>query len=305
LQTHRYWAGDELAAKLDVSVRTLRRDVDRLRELGYPVQADRGVGGGYQLAPGASLPPLVLDDDEAVALAVGLRAVTHESLTGIAEASLRALAKVTRVMPKKLRRRVEALDAATVAAPWGRSPQADPEALVLLAQACRDDERVTFGYIARDGTATSRRVEPARLVTIGSRWYLVGYDLDRGAWRNFRLDRLQDAASTGVRFRQRDLPGGDAAAFVRAGFDRSSGTTQLYAVLRAEPDDIRTRIGRWAEVTAAGEGQCRVTITAESPEWAVFAIGISGADVVSAEPAEFVTMLEDWARRFTIAAPAD
>jgi len=146
LQTRRYWAGTELADRLEVSLRTLRRDIDRLRELGYPVQADRGVGGGYQLASGAALPPLVLDDEEAVALAVGLLAGTGGSLSGIAEASVRALAKVVQVMPQSLRHRVEALRSATAAPAWpGTVPAADPAALVVLAQACRDDERVTFG----------------------------------------------------------------------------------------------------------------------------------------------------------------
>jgi predicted DNA-binding transcriptional regulator YafY len=297
LQTHRYWSGDELAGRLEVSVRTLRRDVDRLRELGYPVQADRGVGGGYQLAPGASLPPLVLDDDEAVALAVGLQSAAHGSLTGIAEASVRALAKVIQVMPKPLRRRAEAVGAATASPTWGQAPSTDPEILVLLAQACRDEERLVFDYTAADGTPTSRRVEPAQLVTVGRRWYLAGYDLDRGDWRSFRLDRVSGAVVTGVRFRPRTVPGGDPAAFVQAGLQRTAGADRLTAVLDGDVAEVRRRIGRWATVTPTDHGRCRVELEAE-PAWGVFALGVAGAPVLEAEPAGFRELLADWAARF-------
>src|SRR5690242_7653356 len=178
LQTHRYWPGPELADRLGVSARTLRRDVDRLRELGYPVEAQRGLEGGYQLGAGASLPPLVLEDDEAVALALGLRLAAQGAVDGIEEASVRALAKVGQIMPPRLRRQVEALRTATVPAAWrGGGPNVDAEALTLLAQACRDEERLRFGYTAQNGEQSSRHVEPHRLVSMGRRWYLVAYDL--------------------------------------------------------------------------------------------------------------------------------
>ena len=193
LQQRRQWAGADLATRLGVSVRTLRRDVERLRELGYPVGAARGVDGGYALAPGAALPPLVLDDDEAVALALGLQAAAASAVGGMAESSVRALAKVVQVMPVRLRRRVEALRAATdpagLTGPGG--PVVDPAVLTSLATACRDGERVAFGYTAADGRSGDRSVEPYRLVPLGRRWYLVGYDLDRGDWRTFRLDRCR------------------------------------------------------------------------------------------------------------------
>jgi predicted DNA-binding transcriptional regulator YafY len=297
LQTHRYWGGVELAGRLDVSVRTLRRDVDRLRELGYPVEAGRGVGGGYQLAPGASLPPLVLDDDEAVALAVGLHTAAQGSLTGIAEASVRALAKVVQVMPRGLRRRVEAVRSATVAPVWGDQPTIDPEALVVLAQACRDDERVTFGYQTADGRANDRRIEPAQLVQIGRRWYLVGYDLDRGAWRSFRLDRMQRPERTGKRFAPRPLPGGNAAAFVEAG-RRRSGQHRVGVELAADVDAVRARIGPWCEVTELDGGRCRVELTADSLEWAAFAVGVTGAEVTGCDSPELLALLHDWSERF-------
>jgi predicted DNA-binding transcriptional regulator YafY len=168
LQQRRYWAGRDLADRLGISLRTLRRDVDRLRELGYPVEARRGVDGGYQLAPGAALPPLVLDDEEAVALAVGLQTAAQSAVAGTAESSVRALAKVVQVMPTRLRRRVEALRAVTDPAPWaGPQHLVDPEALTVVAQACRDCERLDFAYTAADATPSDRRVEPHRLVTLG------------------------------------------------------------------------------------------------------------------------------------------
>jgi predicted DNA-binding transcriptional regulator YafY len=299
LQTHRYWVGSELADRLDVSLRTLRRDIDRLRELGYPVQADRGVGGGYQLAPGASLPPLVLDDEEAVALSVGLLTAAHGSVVGIAETSVRALAKVIQVMPPRLRRRVEALRSATVSPDLpGGVPATDPGLLVLLAQACRDDERVTFGYAAADGAASERRVEPAQLVSLGRRWYLVGYDLDRRDWRSFRLDRTTDATGTGVRFRQRELPGGDAGRFVQAGI-RGRTSIKVTADLAAGADAVRKLIGSWSTVSPLEDGRCRVTIDADSAAWAVFALGMARAEILSVSPPEAADLLQDWGGRFS------
>ncbi|WP_147201182.1 helix-turn-helix transcriptional regulator, partial [Pseudonocardia asaccharolytica] len=169
LQSHRYWPGEELAQRLGVSVRTLRRDIERLRELGYPVRGNRGVDGGYQLAAGAALPPLVVDDEEAVALAVGMQAATQGSLAGVEESAVRALTKVVQVMPPRLRRRVDALRAATVPATWedGPAPVVDPEVLITVAQACRDAERLEFGYTARDRDRADRLAEPHRLVPMG------------------------------------------------------------------------------------------------------------------------------------------
>ncbi len=208
LQGRRYWPGEELAQQLQVSPRTLRRDIDRLRELGYPIQAQRGVAGGYQLAAGTALPPLMVDDEEAVALALGLQAAAQGAVEGIAESSVRALAKVVQVMPARLRRRVEALSAMTVPASWGGRPQAgvDPGILTTVALACRDSERLRFSYTAADGRRTGRQVEPHRLVQLGRRWYLVGYDLTRQDWRSFRLDRLTAPHGTGTAFRRARCP---------------------------------------------------------------------------------------------------
>ena len=217
LQRHRHWAGADLADRLGVSLRTLRRDVDRLRELGYPVRAAPGVDGGYQLEPGAVLPPLVLDDDEAVAIAVGLDLASQSSVAGIDETSVRALSKLTAVLPRRLSEQVEAVRAATVSLPWSApgAPVAT-DVLVRLARLCRDSERAGFGYTAGDGARSVRSVEPVRLVRLGQRWYLAAYDLDRQDWRSFRLDRIAEPSGTGDRFRAREVPGGERRR-VRAG----------------------------------------------------------------------------------------
>lgn len=181
LQTHRFWPGGELAGRLDVSERTLRRDVERLRELGYPVHSSRGSDGGYQLGSGATMPPLLIDEDEAIALVVALGGSAATGQLG--EATLSALSKVVQVLPARLRRRAEALRAVTVDSPWAQAPEVDATVLATLAQATRDAERVRFGYTGRGGAAAGeqlrRHVEPHRLVTVGTRWYLLGYDLDR------------------------------------------------------------------------------------------------------------------------------
>src|ERR687887_2848173 len=205
LQAHREWSGADLADRLGVTPRTVRRDVDRLRELGYPVNASPGTGGGYRLGAGAELPPLLLDDDEAVAVAIGLRTAAGGSVAGIEETSVRALAKLEQVLPAHLRRRVNALQAFTVPAP-GTGPTVDAGVLATIASACRDHEGLRFAYQSHDGSSTRRRVEPHRLVHLGWRWYLLAFDLDRDEWRTFRVDRIGRPLSAGARFTPRKLP---------------------------------------------------------------------------------------------------
>lgn len=301
LQSHRHWSGEELSARLDVSIRTLRRDVDRLRELGYPVRATRGVDGGYQLAPGAVLPPLVLDDEEAVALAVGLQAAAQGSVAGIAESSVRALAKLVRVMPPALRRRVEAVRTMTERPSWGAGvgAEADPAALVAVAQACRDTERMRFDYIAASGERTERHVEPLRLVSLGRRWYVVAYDLDRHDWRSFRLDRLARPATTGARFRPRELPAEDAASFVRAGIGGLPTPYEVEAVVRAPAERVRAAIGRWSEVSATDSGDALVRMRTDSLDWPAMALGSVGAEFTVLGPPAMREHLRDWGARFT------
>ncbi|MGY1619595.1 helix-turn-helix transcriptional regulator [Geodermatophilus sp. SYSU D00691] len=306
LQARRHWAGSDLAGRLGVSVRTLRRDVDRLRELGYPVEARRGVDGGYALAPGAALPPLVLDDDEAVALAVGLQAAATADIEGVAETSVRALAKVVQVMPARLRKRVDALRAVTVPAAWGGAPAqgggVEPGVLTSLALACRDAERVEFGYTAARGERTERTVEPFRLVSLGRRWYLVGYDLDRGDWRSFRVDRISGPRGTGARFGPRRFPAEDAAGFVRDRIVELPVRRAAEAVVEAPAEEVRARIGRWATVEADGPDRCRVHLDSDDLTWAAAGLALTGARFTAVSPPELRDHLLELARRFTEAA---
>lgn len=301
LQARRHWPGAELAGRLQISPRTLRRDIDRLRELGYPIQAQRGADGGYQLAAGTALPPLMIDDEEAVALALGLQAAAQGAVGGIAESSVRALAKVAKVMPARLRRRVEALSAMTVPASWGSQPQAsvDPGILTAVAVACRDSERLRFSYTAADGQHTGRHVEPHRLVLLGRRWYLAGYDLARHDWRSFRLDRLTKPQGTGTRFRPRELPAADAAAFVRAGIDHVIAGYDVKVLVAAPGAAVRQRIGRWAAVEDIDASRCRVRMTADSLDWPTMALGAVGAEFDVISPPELLHRVHDWGRRFS------
>jgi predicted DNA-binding transcriptional regulator YafY len=304
LQARRHWGGEELAGRLGVSVRTLRRDVDRLRELGYPVEGQRGVDGGYALAPGAALPPLVLDDEEAVALAVGLQAAASSAVAGMAETSVRALAKVVQVMPVRLRRRVEALRTMTVPAAWGGGEQGsgvDPAVLTSAALACRDAERIAFGYTAAGGERTERSVEPHRLVSLGRRWYLVGYDLDRADWRTFRLDRLDAVRGTGARFGPRRFPAEDVASFVRERIGGMPVTHRVEAVVMAPAAEIRRRLGRWAQVESVDAGSCRVTMESDGLDWPATALGVAGAGFTVVSPPELVDHLRELAGRYAAA----
>jgi predicted DNA-binding transcriptional regulator YafY len=306
LQGRRYWSGAALAQRLEVSLRTLRRDVELLRELGYPVQAHRGVDGGYQLAPGAVLPPLLLDDEEAVALAVGLQAATTSDVTGMAESALRALAKVVQVMPPGLRTRVDALRAMTVmGAPGaaGTGTEVDPAVLTTTAQACRDDERLVLAYTAADGAASERTVEPYRLVSLGRRWYLVAYDLDRHDWRSFRLDRMRDVRREGSRFRQRTLPAEDAATFVRQGMRSLPASYQVSAVVHAPAAQVQPRLGRWATAEPIDDGSCRVSMRADNLDWAAFTLAVAAADVTDVSPPELREHLQRWVRHLTAGGP--
>ncbi|HEY4019062.1 MAG TPA: YafY family protein [Pseudonocardiaceae bacterium] len=213
LQTRREWSGAELARRLDVTDRTVRRDIDRLRELGYPVDATTGTAGGYRLASGRDLPPLVLDDDEAVAIAVGLRTASS-GVHGVEDAAMRALAKLEQVLPARLRAQVAAVGSATVPLQEGAVTSTDPETLAVLAIACRDHELVAFDYRRRDGSASHRRVEPHSLVTAYRRWLLLAFDPGPRDWRIFRVDRISAPTPTRWRFTPRPLPDGDAAEYV-------------------------------------------------------------------------------------------
>jgi predicted DNA-binding transcriptional regulator YafY len=212
-QGRRYWSGADLASRLEITARTLRRDVDRLRSLGYPVHSTAGKEGGYQLGAGATLPPLLLDDEEAVAVAVGLRTAASGTVTGMEEASVRALLKLEQVLPSRLRRRVNALHSFIVPMA-NRAPTIDVNLLSTIAGACRDNDGLCFGYCSHDGTSSARTIEPHRLVYTGNRWYLVAWDVTREDWRTFRVDRIDGKPSIGSRFTPRKLPDKNVEAYI-------------------------------------------------------------------------------------------
>jgi predicted DNA-binding transcriptional regulator YafY len=301
LQTHRYWPGAELSERLEVSPRTLRRDIDRLRDLGYQVDAVRGVAGGYQLRAGASLPPLLLEDDEAVTIAVGLRTAAAGAVQGMEESSVQALTKVLSLMPPRLRRRMDALASHTVPAPM-RGPSVDAATLTLLAQGCRDDEALRFGYTARGAEQSRRHVEPHRLVSLGRRWYLVAYDRDRLDWRSFRVDRIRDAELTGSRYRPRELPAEDALAFVREGI---AAMPMRYAVrvrFDAPPAEVAAVVGSWASVEPDGDG-CVMVMKTETLDWPLGVLAWVDARFTVEEPAELAELAARAGARLTASTP--
>jgi predicted DNA-binding transcriptional regulator YafY len=286
LQTHRYWPGGELAQRLEVSPRTLRRDVDRLRELGYPVDASRGVAGGYQLQAGAAVPPLLLDDDEAVAIAVGLRTAAAGAVSGFEETSVRALAKVIQLLPPRLRRRIDALQAATAPGVLGGGPTLDATTLTTLAMACRGEERLRFAYTPRDGESSARYVEPHRLVSLGRRWYLIAWDLDRGDWRSFRVDRLSAPALTGARFRPRDIPGGDPVAWMRSRLAAIPNKYDVAVVFQVPAATVTSFVGQWATVEPITGTCCRMRMNVDDLSWPLWVLGGLGADFGIESPPE-------------------
>ncbi len=292
LQTYRHWGGDELAGRLEVSPRTLRRDVERLRELGYPVDTTRGAHGGYRLGAGAEIPPLLLDDDEAVAIAVGLRTAANGAVTGIEETSLRALAKLQQVLPARLRRRVDALRTATVSAP-GFAASVDADVLVTIAQACRGAEQLRFHYTANDGTQTARLVEPHRLVARHRRWYFVAWDVDRADWRTFRADRVERPFANGVRVPPRELPAEDAVAFVDAALRSRPQAHHAVLEIRGTAEQARPRVPQWmGELTDSGDGTCLLRARADSLEWLAVSVAMLDVEAELVEgPPELVAEL--------------
>lgn len=303
LQTHRFWEGGELAGELDVSERTLRRDVERLRGLGYPVDAARGTGGGYQLRAGQRLPPLLLDDEDAVAIAVGLRTAAGGTISGIEEASVRALTKLEQVLPPALHRRISALQEAIVPVP-GFGVAIDSAVLVVLGQACRDRERLRFGYRRKDGEEADRTVEPHRLVSDHGRWYLVAWDLRREDWRMFRVDRMTAPASTGTRFVGRSLPGGqDAASYVRASMQSQPMRWEASIRVLTDADSLPREATWWrGRVEPIDDASCRIRTSADNLEWLTVHLMFLDCDYVVEGPPELVAHVRTAAERMGRAA---
>jgi predicted DNA-binding transcriptional regulator YafY len=269
-QGRRYWSGADLAGRLEITSRTVRRDVDKLRSLGYPIHSTSGLEGGYQLGAGATMPPLLLDDDEAVAVAIGLRyAATAAVVEGVEEASLRALAKIEQLLPARLGRQVAALQSVVVA-PGAKTAAVPVRTLNLLAAACRDTERVQFRYRDHSGAPTARDVEPHRLVNANQRWYLVAWDTGRKAWRTFRVDRMERRLTAGPRFAPRELPSKDLASYVANA-----------AGWKAAPCRARIKLFASAAVMAARIPPCIGLIEPVDESTCIFDVGSSSFEVLA------------------------
>jgi predicted DNA-binding transcriptional regulator YafY len=300
LQTPREWTGAELAGRLSVSTRTVRNDIERLRALGYPVHATRGSIGGYRLAAGASLPPLLLDDEEAVAVAVGLRTAAVGSVAGIEETALRALAKLEQVLPSRLRRRVNTLQTYTVTVgPDRPGPSVTAEVLTAITAACRDHERLRFRYQSHERADSRRDVEPYRLVNWGRRWYLVAWDTERRDWRTFRVDRMQPLIPTGPRFVPRELPDADVARYVSRGVSTAAWRYRARVTVHAPAQVIAERLPAvMGPVEAIDEHTCAVDTGSDNVELLAVWLGALGADFTVTGAPELVEHLRRLADRY-------
>jgi predicted DNA-binding transcriptional regulator YafY len=304
LQARRDWTGTELAARLGVTTRTIRHDVDRLRGLGYPVDARPGVAGGYQLGAGGALPPLLLDDEEAVAVAVGLRTVAGGSIAGIEETSVRALAKLQQVLPARLRHRVSAFQAYALPVP-SRGPRVDPDVLTMVASACRDHERLRFDYQGHSGAASRRDVEPYRLVNDRQRWYLVAWDTGRDAWRTFRVDRIGPRPPAGPRFTPRALPPDpEITAEVARGAGQAAWRYRARVIVHAPAAYVRDRLPIPVPVEPLGGDRCVFEPGSDHPEMLALYLGLLDADFEITDSPELLAALGKLADRYRHAIQA-
>lgn len=301
LQARSVWSSVELADELGVTARSVRRDVDRLRGLGYPVRASRGVGGGYQLGAGRALPPLLLDEREAVAVALALRLAANGTVAGIGEAAVRTMVKLDQVLPSAARAQVAAVHSATTLLTRS-AVTVDPDALITISRAIRDHMQLRCAYKARDGARSDRRAEPYDLVVDGNRWYLVAFDLDRDDWRSFRLDRMSEIRASTFRFAPRAQP--DPAAYVQ------TATTQRWAhaarLRVSEPAvDVRPRVSHWGEVVDRRDGTCEVRVSAD--DWDTMAAWLMRGDLKFEviEPQELKEAFRRLARRAAGLAGSD
>jgi predicted DNA-binding transcriptional regulator YafY len=304
LESRRDWSGADLAERLEVSTRTIRNDMARLRTLGYPVGGAAGVAGGYRLGPGAALPPLLLDDDEAVAVAVALRSSTGGGVAGTEETSVRALVKLEQVLPTRLRRRVNALQAFTVPVAFS-GPTVEPQLLSTIAAACRDVEVLRIDYRKHDGTESTRSVEPYRLVHLGRRWYLVAWDRDRRAWRTFRVDRLQVRSPNGPRFTPREPPAADIGDYVMRNVRSAPMTHQARVVVHASAAAITERVPRGIVVEPVDDNSCVVHVSANTVEMLALYLGMLDADFTVTEPPELLDRLRKLSKRFFSSVAGD
>jgi predicted DNA-binding transcriptional regulator YafY len=297
LQARRTWSGQELIDRLDVSERTLRRDIERLRELGYRVRATTGPAGGYELEAGADIPPLLLDDDEAVAIAMGLLTAAGGTITGIEETSVRALTKLEKVLPPRIRKRVSMLQSAVV--PMIRAwVTVDAEILTAVASACRDRERLRFEYTSYDGGKSDRHVEPYQVVSLHQKWYLLAFDRDRDDWRTFRLDRVSSPRATRVTFKPRSIPGTNAAEYVMRSIKERPMRYEVVVTLHAPAAAIdgRMRPGE-GTVEVVDDEHCLLRTQGDSLEWLAFMLLWFDVDFEVHEPPELVDHIAHVASR--------
>jgi predicted DNA-binding transcriptional regulator YafY len=297
LQARPDWTGQALAERLEVTARTVRHDVERLRRLGYPVQASPGVGGGYRLGAGAALPPLLLDDEEAVAVAVGLRTAAGGAVAGIEEASLRALVKLEQVLPSRLRHRVNALHSAVATMP-AAGPTVQAGVLTAIAAATRDRERLRFDYRHHDGSASVRDVEPHRVVSWGRRWYLVAWDAGRRDWRTFRVDRMHPRQPTGPRFTPRKVPGGDVTAYVERTVGQATWRYRARVLLHAPAAALAAKLPAAVTLEPVDDRSCIATAGADDPSVLALYLGLLDVDFDLIDAPELATELDKLARRY-------
>jgi predicted DNA-binding transcriptional regulator YafY len=300
LQTPREWPGPELARRLDVTTRTVRNDVERLRRMGYPVHATRGAVGGYRLSAGAAMPPLLLEDDEAVAVAVSLRTATGGAVEGLEETALRALTKLQQVLPPRLGRRVDALQSHTVRVSGQRQgPHVEGGLLALIAATARDREIMRFRYSDHSGAGTERRVEPYRLVNWGRRWYLVAFDLERAGWRTFRIDRITGPRTIGHRFTLRPLPATDIAAYVAANTRQIQMKVRGRVIVHAPAEEVAARMGSWSSsIEPQGPDRCLVQLGGRSVDDIAFWLGVLESDFDVVDSPELAAAVRRIADRY-------
>jgi predicted DNA-binding transcriptional regulator YafY len=304
LQARRDWTSGELAAKLGVTTRTIRNDVDRLRRLGYPVDARPGVSGGYRLGTGGALPPLLLDDEEAVAVAIGLRTAASGSIAGVEETSVRALAKLQQVLPSRLRHRVSAFGSHMLPMP-SPGPQVDPDVLTVIASACRDHERLRFDYRTHSGAASLRSVEPYRLINDRRRWYLLAWDTDRDAWRTFRVDRIEPRTPTGPRFIPRALPPDrEVTAQVARGVGEAPWRYRARVIVHAPAAYVQGRLPIRVDVESLGHDRCAFQPGSDHPQMLALYLGMLDADFQIVDSPELVDALRKLAGRYQRAIDA-
>lgn len=299
LQDAREWPGSELAKRLEVSGRTVRRDVERLRSLGYPVEGTLGSIGGYRLTAGAAMPPLLLDDEEAMAVAIGLRTAVGQAIAGVDEASIRALAKLQHVLPARLRARVAVLSAATM--PMARDRMdVDPALLTEMARAIAGGQRLRFEYRAGDGRESLRLVEPQGLVATGRRWYLVAFDVDRDDWRIFRIDRVQDPRPLAGRRSARALPAVDTATFVRNKLYTLAPTYEASVTLELSVPEAATRLPESSsQLEPIDARRSRLHLTSDTIEWLAIRLLLLGCEFTVDEPQELRSYLSVLGDRLT------